>query len=189
MPRPRPFSGLCAPRPARGQGREALLCAAEALVREDGFATLSVERVARRAQVSKGAFFHHFATRQAMVEALLEHLAVDFDAQLIERAAPGRPFAAVLIETLLAEAEQDGAFMAAMLSAVVLDRSLAQAMDARIAQWTQRMVDDGLDEATALLVRSALDGVVLLCVLHAPHPVPARELGLIRGRLLALVEP
>lgn len=187
MALPNPFASLC-PRPARGQARDALLKAAEALVREDGFASLSVERVVTRAQVSKGAFFHHFATRQAMVEALLEHLAVDFDAQLSAHTTPDRRFATVLIETLLAEAEQDCAFMAATLSAVVLDRSLASTVNARIAHWTQRMVDEGLDEATALLVRSALDGVVLLCVLHAPNPVPSRELALIRARLLALVD-
>lgn len=188
MPLANPLARLCPARPQRGQGREAILRAAEALVREDGFASLSVERVVTRAQVSKGAFFHHFATRQAMVEALLEHLAVDFDTQLAARATPGRPFAAVLIETLLAEAEQDCAFMAAMLSAVVLDRRVAETVNARIAHWTQRMVDDGLDEATALLVRSVLDGVVLLCLLHAPGPVPARELALIRARALALVD-
>lgn len=182
---------ICRPHPTvpppRGHAREALLAAAESLIREQGFASLSVDRVAARAGVSKGAFFHHFATRQAMVEALLDALAAEFDAGLDARVAAGDRFAVALVDVLIGEAERDCAFLAAMLSAVVLDRSVAATVNARIDGWTRRMVDDGTDEATALVVRSVLDGIVLLCLLHAPQPAPARELHLIRERVLALL--
>lgn len=176
------------PAPPRGQARAALLAAAEALVREHGFAHLSVDRVAARAGVSKGAFFHHFASRQAMVQALLGHLADCFEADIDARGAHGATFARALVETVLHEAAQDGAFMAALLSAVLIDPAAADVVDARTGAWTQRMCADGVDEATALTVRSVLDGVVLLCLHHAPGPVPVRELRLIRARVLALLD-
>lgn len=183
MPAPR----ASAPPPPRGQAREALLRAAEALVREDGFAALSVERVAARAGVSKGAFFHHFATRQAMVEALLMACANDVDARIAARVDAGERFSVALVETFVHEARTDCAFIAAMLSAVVLDRGVATQVAAVADAWTRRMIDDGVDEATALTVRSVLDGMVLLCLLHAPQPAPAREIDLIRTRVLALL--
>lgn len=183
MPGPRPT----ALPPPRGQAREALLRAAEALIREDGFAALSVERVAARAGVSKGAFFHHFATRQAMVEALLVAAAAEVDAGIEARVAAGERFPVALVEAIVHEARTDCAFLAAMMSAVVLDRSVATQVAGIVDAWTRRMVDDGVDEATALTVRSVLDGLVLLCLLHAPQPAPARELDLIRTRVLALL--
>lgn len=175
--------------PPRGHARAALLEAAEALVREQGFAQLSVERVAARAGVSKGAFFHHFASRQAMVQALLSHLAAGFEADVeARRHASAESFTHALIATVMHEAEHDGAFMAAMMSAVLLDSAAAEIVNGEICDWTARMRDDGLDEATALTVRSVLDGVVLLCLLHAPGPVPVRELNLIHARVRALID-
>jgi hypothetical protein len=70
---------------------------------------------------------------------------------------------------------------------VVLDRSVATQVECMADAWTRRMVDAGIDEGTALTVRSVLDGLVLLCLLHAPQPAPARELDLIRTRVLALL--
>jgi AcrR family transcriptional regulator len=183
MPAPR---ALAVP-PPRGQAREALLRAAEALIREEGFAALSVERVAARAGVSKGAFFHHFATRQAMVEALLVAAASDLESRVQARVESGERFPVALVEAFVHEARTDCAFIAAMISAVVLDRSVATQVECMADAWTRRMVDDGIDEATALTVRSVLDGLVLLCLLHAPQPAPARELDLIRMRVLALL--
>lgn len=183
MPAPRTVT----PPPPRGQAREALLRAAEALIRDEGFAALSVERVAARAGVSKGAFFHHFATRQAMVEALLIAAAGDLESRVQARVGAGERFPVALVEAFVHEARTDCAFIAAMMSAVVLDRSVGTQVAGIVDAWTRRMIDDGLDEATALTVRSVLDGLVLLCLLHAPQPAPARELDLIRTRVLALL--
>lgn len=173
--------------PPRGHAREALLRAAEALVREEGFAALSVERISARAGVSKGAFFHHFATRHAMVEALLVTAATDLEMRILARVEAGDRFTVALIEAFVYEARTDCAFIAGMISAVVLDRSVATQIVAMADIWTRRMFEDGLDESTALTVRSVLDGLVMLCLLHGPQPAPARELDLIRARVLALL--
>ncbi|WP_375186432.1 TetR/AcrR family transcriptional regulator [Pseudooceanicola sp.] len=42
-------------------------------VRESGFAATSVEDLCRRAGVTKGAFFHHFPTKEALGIAAAEH--------------------------------------------------------------------------------------------------------------------
>ncbi len=55
MPRPSKQS------PDRGDARRRLLDAARDLFREKGFTATSVDDLCRRAEVTKGAFFHHFA--------------------------------------------------------------------------------------------------------------------------------
>ncbi len=54
--------------------REAMLDAAVESLVESGYAGLSTNDVARRSGVSRGAMHHHFATRAALVEGLIEHV-------------------------------------------------------------------------------------------------------------------
>ena len=59
------------PRPA--PAREKLLDAAISLVRENGFSATTVDDLCRSAGVTKGAFFHHFTTKEALGIAAAEH--------------------------------------------------------------------------------------------------------------------
>jgi AcrR family transcriptional regulator len=52
-----------------------LLDAAIRVVTQDGFGALTLDAVAREAGVSKGGLTHHFATKDALITAMLEHFA------------------------------------------------------------------------------------------------------------------
>lgn len=52
--------------------RTRLLDAAHALVRQKGYAGTSVDDLCRAAGVTKGAFFHHFASKEALAVAAAE---------------------------------------------------------------------------------------------------------------------
>ena len=54
---------------------EALLDAAIQVVSRDGFGALTLDAVAKEAGVSKGGLTHHYATKDALVTAMLEHFA------------------------------------------------------------------------------------------------------------------
>lgn len=72
--------------------RERLLDAAEELTLEHGFAGASIGAILRRAGSSKGAFFHHFAGKEALGTALVERHAEREAARLrraLERAREG----------------------------------------------------------------------------------------------------
>ncbi|WP_186420635.1 TetR/AcrR family transcriptional regulator [Bosea sp. CS1GBMeth4] len=60
MPRPTKQS------PERGNARDRLLEAARDVIRAKGFAASSVDDLCRAADVTKGAFFHHFASKEAL---------------------------------------------------------------------------------------------------------------------------
>lgn len=53
--------------------REKLLDAALAVVRQKGFTGTSVDELCAHAGVTKGAFFHHFASKEALGIAAAEH--------------------------------------------------------------------------------------------------------------------
>ena len=63
------------PRPARSaevDSRERLLRAGLALARRSGLKALTVRAVAAKADANLGSFVHHFGTRDAYLEALIE---------------------------------------------------------------------------------------------------------------------
>ena len=64
-----PPVGSHAPRSVQSESRQKLLNAAVSLVREKGYAATSVDQVCERANLTKGAFFHHFKSKDALAVA------------------------------------------------------------------------------------------------------------------------
>lgn len=67
--------------------RRRMIECAEALILEDGVEALSMERVAKRAEMSKGAVMYHFKTKRALLKALVESYAEHLDERLREAEA------------------------------------------------------------------------------------------------------
>ncbi len=59
--------------PERPSAKLKLIDAAHLLVRRQGYAATSVDEICAAAGVSKGAFFHHFASKEALAAAAAEH--------------------------------------------------------------------------------------------------------------------
>jgi TetR/AcrR family transcriptional repressor of nem operon len=59
--------------PTRGDARTRLLDAALTVIRTKGYGAATVDDICRAAGVSKGAFFHHFADKEALAIAAAEH--------------------------------------------------------------------------------------------------------------------
>lgn len=84
--------------PERGSARTRLLDAAIDLVRRQGFAATSVEGLCAAAEVTKGAYFHHFPTKEALGAATAERWS-EVTAPLFAQApyhAPGDPLERLL---------------------------------------------------------------------------------------------
>lgn len=95
----------------RSEGTRAqLLEAAEACFSESGYDGASVAEICRRAGVSKGAFYHHFSTKQAIFLELLSRWLEGLDTQiaLARQNAPDVLAALVTISGIVQQVFQVG---------------------------------------------------------------------------------
>ncbi|WP_373475923.1 TetR/AcrR family transcriptional regulator [Sphingorhabdus sp.] len=69
MPPSRTRNAQSTPAPSPVSARERLIAAAIATVRYKGFSATSVDEICQGAGVTKGAFFHHFASKEALAVA------------------------------------------------------------------------------------------------------------------------
>ncbi len=67
------MDGGIAARSGQAGARQRLLQAALSLIREKGYASTSVENLCAHAGVTKGAFFHHFKSKDALAVAAANH--------------------------------------------------------------------------------------------------------------------
>lgn len=97
--------------PERGAARQRLLEAARDRIRATGFAATSVDDLCHAAQVTKGAFFHHFASKEALGVAAATYWA-DTTGALFATApyhAPSDPLDRVLAYVAFRRAIVEGA--------------------------------------------------------------------------------
>lgn len=139
----------------RGEGtRGQIMDAAQQLILSQGFAATSIDAVIERTGLTKGAFFHHFRSKNELAQALMERFAQQ-DAALLERIA-GRaerlardPLQQVLLvvgllEEAIADAAEDfpGCLYASYAYEAGLfdERTHAVIRDA-LLRWRERIAD------------------------------------------------
>ncbi len=61
--------------PGRGDARTRLLDAARDVIRSKGFSATTVDDICREAEVTKGAYFHHFESKEALGVAAADYWA------------------------------------------------------------------------------------------------------------------
>jgi AcrR family transcriptional regulator len=172
--------------PATGS-RDRLLDAAEELAAAQGATSLTLDAVARTAGVSKGGLLHHFPTKEALLEAMLQRHIDRVDARVaaLQRARPDceqNPLLAhvlALLETLPAKPAVGAALIAASASDPTLMQPCRQQYAATLA--SLESLPCGFERAATLLL--AVDGLVLGELIHVSPLTPEQ-----RARIVAELE-
>jgi TetR/AcrR family acrAB operon transcriptional repressor len=172
--------------------REAILDAGLEVFAKRGFAGAQLEEIAKRAEVTRGAFYHHFKDKAELYGAVLKErwgAAMDpITAHLASSAAPAqrlRSFIIAFIESLAADRRVRWLLEMSLsgdsqLSELRRGRAgKARALEAWVAAIHELLVALGVAEAEADLraraVVAYLNGVALSWVLAAPTFDPSNE--------------
>lgn len=174
-------------RPPRA--RESVLDAFESLLIDEGERAATMDAAARAAGVSKGGLLYHFASKDALEQALLERLSSLVDADVAAMStAPEGPVAFFLRTSVMDGDPLDRALIAASRLAQGGHPGATEAMRYVRARWEEALRPHVRDETALALVLLVSDGLYFnnaLTVAGAAGPVPR---GAAMDALVTLVE-
>ncbi|MHA6722747.1 TetR/AcrR family transcriptional regulator [Sphingomonas sp. RS2018] len=156
--------------------RAALIAAAARLIAEQGLGKLTVDAVARSAGVTKGGLFHHFPTKQDLLEGVVETMLADADIQLSAMMADDPvahgAFTRAYLNGVLGDAPSiEGVSSRALCLATLADPDLSD----RWARWVEGKLANFAvtdDNPSCTLVRLAADGAWLASLRQCGPPPP-----------------
>jgi len=176
---------------ARTPKYDAVLDAAELVVRRDGSARMTLEAVAAQANVSKGGLLYHFPSKEALLKAMVDRMVLSFDVALAAAqhsdANPPGVWTRAYVRTTAgggSPSEHDLTSIS-ILAAVALDPSLVAPLRERYVGWRAQAARDGLRPADAAIAALAADGLWLADLLGFAPP-EGEERRVIVERLLEL---
>lgn len=146
--------------PPAPAARAKLLDAFVTILLEQGERAATLESVAAAANVSKGGLLYHFPSKDALVEALAEHLetlAAD-DAELM-RTAPEGPATYYIRTSVFADTPLDRAIVALTRLSQTANPRAQQALRRIHQGWFEALSDEVTDPAAARAVMLIGDGL------------------------------
>ncbi len=155
--------------------RDRLLDAAEQVVARHGVGHLTLDAVAHEAGVSKGGLLYHFPAKSALIAAIVERHTTRCETdQATAAAADPQAVGAFTRAYLSARTKppdpRKEPVHAAVLAALGTDPEYLDPLRQRIAEWQSRLESDGIDPATASIVRLAIDGLTVGRLLKVAVP-------------------
>jgi AcrR family transcriptional regulator len=146
--------------------RDRLLQATSHIIQTQGIERLTLDAVAKEAQVSKGGLLYHFASKEALVVGVIQYLMDDFDAaidhELIQDNMPNSPgkWLRAYVNATFSYKTLPVSLVTSLFSAVTTNsEDLLKPVQNRFNDWQQKTEANGLDPVRANLVRLAADGL------------------------------
>jgi AcrR family transcriptional regulator len=146
-----------------------IIDAAEAIVEEEGVATLTLEQAARRAGISKGGILYHFPNKEALVAAMVARFTERFD-RAVERltaedsSSQGRT-TRCYVKATFGHAPGTGPKFdracGSITAALANNPGHLAIVREQSARWQRAVEADGIDPVFASIIRLAVDGLWL----------------------------
>ncbi|MGE3537172.1 MAG: TetR/AcrR family transcriptional regulator [Candidatus Tectimicrobiota bacterium] len=165
------------PRHTTAQTITTILTAAERVVLRDSVLGLTLEAVAREAQLSKGGVLYHFATKESLIQAMLERLIQYYEQEMSQHqrhdTEPGHWTRAYIRTALPPRSSYPGEpefprskeVGAGLIVAAATHPRLLEPLRKRFHTWQQAIEADGINPTLATIIRLAVDGLWLADVL------------------------
>jgi len=157
---------------------------------EQGAMAMTLDAVVARLPFSKGALLHHFPSKQALLEGVIDHLALEMTSEVrAEAARDPNPYgrnARAYLRAIVNEpaTERDVSIGRAALAACAIEPSLIPRWRTAIRSLTTEDPEDPMGRDDALMLRLIADGL-WMSDLFGTHEVSPEQ----RKALLSLLTP
>jgi AcrR family transcriptional regulator len=147
------------------QTRETVLRAAATVIAQYGVSAFTIEAVSQEAGVTKGGVLHHFPSKEALMNGLIDQVMETFRTRLEEELqsepaeAPGRWLRAYL-RTVFSVQYDVNRLIPALAAAVAADHKTLERIRRGFEESQRSAIQDQLDPIQATIIRLAVDGLV-----------------------------
>lgn len=145
--------------------RDAILDAAFQVVEDEGANHLTIDAVAAKAGLSKGGVLYHFASKKALLSAMLEYLIEANNNRVKKHARNERSFSALLHVTDRMTAQERRASLA-LIAAAAEDPELLEPARNYISKTIEALNTNTDDEVGAMILFLANEGLRFLDILE-----------------------
>lgn len=167
--------------------RQRVLAAALLIATRDGAGALSLDAVAKEAEISKGGLTHHFPSKDALILALVEKLVFEFEGMVLARAQmdkePIGRYTRAFMEAM--ESAEIASLGRALIAAVALKSSLMEPLRQSQYRCMKHMENDGLDMTTIVQCGLFADAVWFRAIFDFPQ-LPKASVAAIRKSLVEM---
>ncbi|MFD2703437.1 TetR/AcrR family transcriptional regulator [Paenibacillus urinalis] len=143
--------------------QQKLIRAAHVVIREKGIGGFTLEAVAKQAGVSKGGLLHHFPSKDALIEGILEEEMNQFERQLQQRYEHTEKKRGDLLRAYISLSSEplDAQFgYFGLMAAVGINPTLLDLVKRKQNELNERLVQDANGSAEADLILMTLDGLL-----------------------------
>ncbi len=145
--------------------REAVLKAASQIIVRLGIGAFTIDAVAQEAGITKGGVMHHFPSKEALIDGLIDQVTDVFSAWLEKELTaepegqPGRWLRAY-IRTIFSVKFEEMNLIPALAAAVAAHPKTIERIRRTMEASQIAVLQDGVDPTVATIIRLAVDGFV-----------------------------
>jgi AcrR family transcriptional regulator len=142
--------------------KDALLQAAGLIVTGQGIQELTLDAVAKQADVSKGGLLYHFPTKEALINAVIEHFIAQFDDMVAAEIKGAENQAGIWLRAYVTICtgtyEEANALSRVLLALSASNPQFSLPVQQAYDRWRHRAQNDGVPFEISRLVCMAADG-------------------------------
>ncbi|MBI1277710.1 MAG: TetR family transcriptional regulator [Anaerolineaceae bacterium] len=153
------------------QTRASVLDAASQIITRHGISSFTIESVAQEAGLTKGGVLHHFASKEDLINALIEQVIQAYQTRLaqeleVEPADQPGHWLRAYIRTVFSMQYEDKNLIPALAAALSSEHQIMDRVRISFRETQRAAVQDGIDPVQAMIIRLAVDGVVFARALN-----------------------
>lgn len=139
--------------------KQALLRTAAAIIQQDGIQQLSMERLAKRAGITKGGVLYHFESKSNLLRQMNEMAIAEFEVRINQHLTEGAyPFTRAYAQATLDYMKTDDVGLTAVFISSQEDKMSGKLWADASLRWDEQFAADGGDPDRVLELRLLCDG-------------------------------
>jgi AcrR family transcriptional regulator len=158
----------------RNNKKDEILEAASRIIHERNISCMTLDAIAKEANVSKGGLLYHFPNKDSIVRGLIDKGIESYYKTLVtliekDTIEEGKWSRAYLTGSFFEPKENRELWVSGLLSSIAFNKECLKALDEGFAQWQSNFEDDGINPVDATIIKLASDGIWFLELFGFAH--------------------